>query len=109
MVAAREWFLGRGHYQPLAAALQSLAGRNDPGVPGLVADLAGGTGYYLASMPDALPPGRARALTCRSRRCGALPGRTPGQRSSARTSGSPCRSRTAQRPWRSAFSAAQRR
>src|ERR1700722_6048995 len=55
MVAARERFLGRGHYQPLAAALQSLAGRHDPGVPGLVADLAGGTGYYLAGILDALP------------------------------------------------------
>ena len=55
MVAARERFLGRGHYQPLAAALQSLAARHDPGVPGLVADLAGGTGYYLAGILDALP------------------------------------------------------
>ena len=55
MVAARETFLGRGHYQPLAAALQSLAARHDPGVPGLVADLAGGTGYYLAGILDALP------------------------------------------------------
>ena len=55
MVAARERFLGRGHYQPLAAALQSLAARHDPGVPGLVADLAGGTGYYLAGVLDALP------------------------------------------------------
>jgi 23S rRNA (guanine745-N1)-methyltransferase len=55
MVAARERFLGRGHYQPLAAAVQSLAARHDPGVPGLVADLAGGTGYYLAGILDALP------------------------------------------------------
>jgi 23S rRNA (guanine745-N1)-methyltransferase len=55
MVAARERFLGRGHYQPLAAALQSLAARHDPGVPGLVADLAGGTGYYLVGILDALP------------------------------------------------------
>jgi hypothetical protein len=55
MVAARERFLGRGHYQPLAAALQSLAARHDPGVPGLVADLADGTGYYLAGLLDALP------------------------------------------------------
>ena len=55
MVAARERFLGRGHYQPLAAALQSLAARHDPDMPGLVADLAGGTGYYLAGILDALP------------------------------------------------------
>jgi 23S rRNA (guanine745-N1)-methyltransferase len=55
MVAARERFLGRGHYQPLAAALQSLAARHDSGVPGLVADLAGGIGYYLVGILDALP------------------------------------------------------
>ena len=55
MVAARERFLGRGHYQPLAEALQSLAARHDPGAPGLVADLAGGTGYYLAGILDAVP------------------------------------------------------
>ena len=55
MVTAREWFLGRGHYQPLAVAVQSLAARHDPDMPGLVADLAGGTGYYLAGILDALP------------------------------------------------------
>jgi 23S rRNA (guanine745-N1)-methyltransferase len=55
MVTARERFLGRGHYQPLAAAVRSLAARHDPGLPGLVADLAGGTGHYLAGVLDALP------------------------------------------------------
>jgi 23S rRNA (guanine745-N1)-methyltransferase len=30
-------------------------GWHDPGLPGLVADLAGGTGYYLAGILDALP------------------------------------------------------
>jgi 23S rRNA (guanine745-N1)-methyltransferase len=55
MVAARDQFLSRGHYQPLAAALQSLAARHDPGTPGLAVDLAGGTGYYLAGILDALP------------------------------------------------------
>lgn len=55
MVSARERFLGRGHYQPLAAAVRSLAARHDPDRPGLVADLAGGTGYYLARVLDALP------------------------------------------------------
>jgi 23S rRNA (guanine745-N1)-methyltransferase len=55
MVAARDRFLGRGHYQPLAAAVQSQAARHDPGMPGLVADLAGGTGHYLAGILDALP------------------------------------------------------
>jgi 23S rRNA (guanine745-N1)-methyltransferase len=55
MVAARARFLSRGHYQPLAAAVQSLAARHDPGLPGLVVDLAGGTGYYLGGTLDALP------------------------------------------------------
>ena len=54
MVAARDRFLSRGHYQPLAAAVQSLAARHDPGLPGLVVDLAGGTGHYLAGVLDAL-------------------------------------------------------
>lgn len=55
MVAARDRFLSRGHYQPLAAAMQALAARHDPGLPGLVVDLAGGTGYYLGGVLDALP------------------------------------------------------
>ena len=55
MVEARDRFLGNGHYQPLAAAVQSLARRHDPGLPGLVTDLAGGTGYYLAGVLEALP------------------------------------------------------
>lgn len=56
MVAARDLFLSRGHYQPLAEAVKSLAAsRYDPDLPGLVADLAGGTGYYLAGVLDALP------------------------------------------------------
>jgi 23S rRNA (guanine745-N1)-methyltransferase len=66
MVAARELFLGRGHYRPIADAVTALAARNlhalngdepDPGdrETRLVADLAGGTGYYLARVLDALP------------------------------------------------------
>ena len=55
MVAARDRFLGRGHYRPIAAAVRSLAVRHDPGWPGLVVDLAGGTGHYLAGVLDALP------------------------------------------------------
>ena len=55
MVAARDRFLSRGHYQRLAVAVQSLAARHDPGLPGLVVELAGGTGYYLAGVLDALP------------------------------------------------------
>ena len=64
MVLAREAFLGAGHYEPVADALSALAARAfetrafearaDRGGPGLVLDLAGGTGYYLARVLDAL-------------------------------------------------------
>ena len=58
MVMARDRFLGAGHYQPVADALSALAGQVEhqpgPGVPGLVLDLAGGTGYYLARVLDAV-------------------------------------------------------
>jgi 23S rRNA (guanine745-N1)-methyltransferase len=54
MVMARDRFLGGGHYQPVAEAIAGLAARLDPGGPGLVLDLAGGTGYYLAAVLDAL-------------------------------------------------------
>jgi 23S rRNA (guanine745-N1)-methyltransferase len=54
MVMARDRFLGSGHYQPVAAAVAELAARLDPGGPGLVVDLAGGTGYYLAAVLELL-------------------------------------------------------
>ena len=44
MVAARDRFLSGGHYQPLAAAVRSLAAHFDRRGPGLAIDLAGGTG-----------------------------------------------------------------
>ena len=85
MVMARERFLVGGHYKPLADAIvdragaqlagaglagaelagaglagaepasAELAGRRDSEPCGLVVDLAGGTGYYLARVLDALP------------------------------------------------------
>jgi 23S rRNA (guanine745-N1)-methyltransferase len=55
MVVAREEFLSAGHYRPLADAVAGAAARLDPPGPGLVLDLAGGTGYYLARVLDALP------------------------------------------------------
>jgi 23S rRNA (guanine745-N1)-methyltransferase len=55
MVTARGHFLGRGHYRSLAASVRSLAAQGDSPGPGLVVDLAGGTGYYLAEILDALP------------------------------------------------------
>jgi len=71
MAAAREAFLGEGHYAPIADALTALAagalaagglaaGAAARPVPGIVLDLAGGTGYYLAAMLDS-PAGRAGA------------------------------------------------
>lgn len=55
MVMARDRFLSCGHYQPVAASVRSLAAQCDQGGHGLVVDLAGGTGYYLAETLDALP------------------------------------------------------
>ena len=59
MIAAREAFLGQRHYAPIAAAVSGLAARlapdRRPAVPGVVLDLAGGTGYYLAAVLTALP------------------------------------------------------
>ncbi|MEZ0491747.1 methyltransferase domain-containing protein [Kineococcus sp. TBRC 1896] len=47
MVTARDAFLSAGHYGPVAAALADRA------VPGLVVDVGGGTGYYLAAVVEA--------------------------------------------------------
>ena len=55
MVMARERFLGAGHYRPVADAIAAIAARlARGGEPGLVLDLAGGTGYYLARVLDVL-------------------------------------------------------
>jgi 23S rRNA (guanine745-N1)-methyltransferase len=61
MIAARERFLGQRHYAPIADAVSGLAAGLAPAAasqPGVVLDLAGGTGYYLAAVLAALP-GRA--------------------------------------------------
>jgi 23S rRNA (guanine745-N1)-methyltransferase len=58
MVAARAAFLAAGHYAGLAAALAGVAAEDAGAVPGLVADVGAGTGYYLAAVLDAVP-GRA--------------------------------------------------
>jgi 23S rRNA (guanine745-N1)-methyltransferase len=66
MVAARERFLAGGHYAPLAEALAALAVRyaGTPADPGLIVDLAGGTGYYLARVLDALDVARGPGAPC---------------------------------------------
>ncbi len=58
MVAAREAFLGAGHYAPIAAALA----RAVPDAAETVVDLGAGTGYYLAAVLDAQPRAHGLAL-----------------------------------------------
>ncbi|MFB9905821.1 putative RNA methyltransferase [Allokutzneria oryzae] len=53
MVAAREAFLGAGHYGPVADALAEAAGAPLP--EGCVLDIGGGTGHYLRAVLDVLP------------------------------------------------------
>lgn len=56
MVIAREQFLARNHYRPLADLIAARAARHDDrDRPGIVVDLAGGTGYYLAAVLDQVP------------------------------------------------------
>jgi 23S rRNA (guanine745-N1)-methyltransferase len=62
MVAAREAFLGAGHFEPLAEAVAEEAERvlrdraERPGLPpGCILDLGAGTGWYLARVLDRLP------------------------------------------------------
>jgi 23S rRNA (guanine745-N1)-methyltransferase len=56
MVAARERFLDAGHYRPIADRLAATVSEAlTDGPDGLVVDLAGGTGSYLAAVLDALP------------------------------------------------------
>jgi 23S rRNA (guanine745-N1)-methyltransferase len=59
MVAAREAFLRRGFYAPLAHA---LAARVRPERDRLVIDAGAGTGYYLTHVLDALPEATGLAL-----------------------------------------------
>jgi 23S rRNA (guanine745-N1)-methyltransferase len=55
MVAARERFLAAGHFARLAELIGRVAVEHSaPQHPGIVVDLAGGTGYYLAAVLDRL-------------------------------------------------------
>lgn len=54
MVTARTRFLAAGHYGPLARALAGTVARLCP-PDGTVLDAGAGTGYYLATVLDALP------------------------------------------------------
>ncbi|SDN01290.1 putative RNA methyltransferase [Allokutzneria albata] len=53
MVAARDAFLGAGHYAPISDALAKAA--RAPLPPGCVLDIGGGTGHYLRAVLDVLP------------------------------------------------------
>jgi 23S rRNA (guanine745-N1)-methyltransferase len=56
MVAARARFLGGGHYRRIADGISALAAQFVPrSAAGIVVDLAGGTGYYLARTLELLP------------------------------------------------------
>jgi len=63
MVAARETFLGSGHYSPLAAAITAAAHavlRTDRAR--CLVDLGAGTGYFLAALLQELPDSFGLAL-----------------------------------------------
>jgi 23S rRNA (guanine745-N1)-methyltransferase len=65
MVAARDEFLGAGHFDPIAdaaaaAALEAIGRR--AATPGFALDLGAGTGYQLARLLDSLPGWRGLAL-----------------------------------------------
>jgi len=61
MVAARERFLGSGHFQPLATALGDLL-EHGFGGQGSIVDLGAGTGWYLANLLDRFPDATGLAL-----------------------------------------------
>lgn len=63
MVAARERFLGAGHYSALADAVVAACARRlvDAG-PGCVADVGAGTGYYLRGLIEQRPERSGLAL-----------------------------------------------
>ncbi len=54
MVLARERFLGAGHLDAVTEGLVAVVGAS-AGVPGLVLDVAGGTGHHLATVLEAQP------------------------------------------------------
>ena len=63
MVAARERFLGAGHFDPLADALAEAAERElETGPEGSILDLGAGTGWYLSRVLDRLPGRTGLAL-----------------------------------------------
>lgn len=62
MVAAREAFLGAGHYAPICDALVRACLPAISGVEGHVVDVGAGTGHYLARALEAVPDRAGLAL-----------------------------------------------
>jgi 23S rRNA (guanine745-N1)-methyltransferase len=61
MVGARAEFLGAGHYLPLANALAELSLDHAAGAR-FILEAGAGTGYYIASVLDALPKSLGLAI-----------------------------------------------
>lgn len=61
MVQARIDFLGRGHYEPLAAAVRKAVATHAVPSP-VILDAGAGTGYYLRAVLEGLPSSSAIAL-----------------------------------------------
>jgi hypothetical protein len=97
MVAARDAFLGAGHFAPIAAAVttaaQMVVGTSTDSER-CVVDLGAGTGYYLAALLEALPDWIASRSMPRVLHCAARPVRMPGSPRSRAMYGWSCRSRT---------------
>jgi 23S rRNA (guanine745-N1)-methyltransferase len=68
MVAARDAFLSRGHYAPIADSVAGAVQRLAP-AGGAVLDLGTGTGYYLAAVLDLLPERAGLALDISKQAC----------------------------------------
>lgn len=63
MVAARDVFLAAGHYEPLAGAVAGTLAKLLPNdIPGCIAEVGAGTGYYLARVLDTRPERAGVAL-----------------------------------------------
>ncbi|KWX07258.1 hypothetical protein TR74_19335, partial [Carbonactinospora thermoautotrophica] len=61
MVAAREAFLAKGHYAPLARCVAQHASAGEIADDGCVVDVGAGTGYHLAEVLARLPARDGRA------------------------------------------------
>ena len=91
--AARGTFLAAGHYAPLLDAVVLRVG-HARARPGLIVDLAGGTGYYLGAVLDAAPGRLGVCLDLSAPALRRAARAHPRRRRSARTPGRGCRCAT---------------